>query len=174
MPSTDKDLQCREIITKAVCGKGRKFSQKTHTVMLKENASNILGCWIINHTYHAEKVGDAVEVAGSYDVQTWVSLNDNTDTKIVKEKVSFHESVPLAFFDANSRGELEVYSHATQEPSCVEARISSNGDSIEVKVESEFEVEVIGETKLCVVTCDDCDIEDFDDLDADSLIDDLD
>ena len=55
-----------------------------------------------------------------------------------------------------------------------------------MKVESEFAVEVIGETKLCVVVCDNCDdgekdvdfddledVEDFDDLDGD-FIDDLD
>ncbi len=34
--SLDKDLQCREIITKAVCGKGRKFS---HSNSYRDSAS---------------------------------------------------------------------------------------------------------------------------------------
>lgn len=185
MPSTDKEMQCREIITKAVCGKGRKFSQRTHTITPKQTPSNILGCWIINHTFEANKVGDVIEVAGSYDVQIWVSFNKNTDTVVIKENVAYVENVPLSFFDSNCRGKLEIFADSTQQPTCLEAKIV-NGGSILVKVESEFAVEVIGETKLCVVICDSCDegekdvdfedledVEDFDDLDGD-LIDDLD
>lgn len=185
MPSTDKEMQCREIITKAVCGKGRKFSGRTHTITPKQTPSNILGCWIINHTFDATKVGDVIEIAGSYDVQIWVSYNNNTDTSVIKENVSFVENVPLSFYDSNCRGKVEIFSQATQQPNCLEARIVNSGDIL-VKVESEFAVEVIGETKLCVVICDNCDdgdkdidfddledVEDFDDLDGD-LIDDLD
>jgi spore coat protein E len=187
MPSVDKELQCREIVTKAVCGKGRKFFRKTHTITPKHSPSNILGCWVINHSFEAAKVGDVIEVTGSYDVQIWVSYNNNTDTAVIKENVSFAESVPLSFFDSNCRGKLEIHAQASQQPNCVEARISSSGDSIIVKVESEFVVEVIGETKLCVVVCDRCDeeekdmdfddfddVEEFDDLDPNSIIDDLD
>lgn len=184
MPSTNKEMQCREIITKAVCGKGRKFSQRSHTITPKQSPSNILGCWIINHSFDASKVGDVIEVAGSYDVQIWVSFNNNTDTAVIKEKVNFVENVPLSFFDNNCRGNLEIMAQATQQPNCLEARIV-NGD-IMVRVESEFAVEVVGETKLCVVICDNCDdekdvdfedledVEDFDELDPDMIIDDLD
>ncbi|HJV45368.1 MAG TPA: outer spore coat protein CotE [Bacillota bacterium] len=186
MPSTDKEMQCREIITKAVCGKGRKVSLRTHTITPKQRPTNIMGCWIINHSFDANKVGDVIEVAGSFDVQIWVSYNNNTDTTVIKENVAYVEQVPLSYFDTNCRGKLEIMAHATQHPNCLEAKISKSGDSIKVKVESEFEVEVIGETKLCVVLCDSCgdgekdvdfddveDIEDFDDLD-DTIIDDLD
>lgn len=55
MSYTEKDIQCREIITKAVCGKGRKFSQATHTVTPSHSPTSILGCWIINHTFQAER-----------------------------------------------------------------------------------------------------------------------
>jgi len=186
MPSTDTEMQCREIITKAVCGKGRKVSLRTHTITPKQKPSNILGCWIINHSFDANKVGDVIEVAGSYDVQIWVSFNKNTDTAVIKENVSFVENVPLSFFDNNCRGKLEVHAQALQQPNCLEAKISGTGDSILVKVESEFAVEVVGETKLCVVICDSChddekdvdfdDLEDFDDFDDldDNIIDDLD
>jgi spore coat protein E len=187
MPSTDKDLQCREIITKAVCGKGRKFSQRTHTITPKQSPSNILGCWIVNHSFDAEKAGDVIEVTGSYDVQIWVSHNNNTDTSIIKEHVSYVESVPLSFYDSNCRGNMEICAQETQQPNCVEAKVSTSGDVIVVKVESEMAVEVVGETKLCVVICDHCDdgdkdvdfddledFEDFDDLDPDTIIDDLD
>ena len=35
--------QCREIITKAICGKGRKFSTVTHTVTPPNGPTSILG-----------------------------------------------------------------------------------------------------------------------------------
>ena len=52
----------REIITKAVVAKGRKFTKSNHTIKPLHNPSSILGCWIINHTYEAEKIGKKVEV----------------------------------------------------------------------------------------------------------------
>ena len=51
--SLDKDLQCREIITKAVCGKGRKFSHVSHTVTPPYSPTSILGAWIINNQFEA-------------------------------------------------------------------------------------------------------------------------
>ncbi|WP_422664944.1 outer spore coat protein CotE [Aneurinibacillus uraniidurans] len=82
MSSTNKEVQCREIITKAVCGRGRKFSETTHTVTPSHKAVTILGAWVINHTYRANKIGEAVEVSGSYEFNIWYSYNNNTDTKV--------------------------------------------------------------------------------------------
>ncbi len=39
----------KEIVTKAVIGKGKKLFTTDHVVELKEDASTILGCWVINH-----------------------------------------------------------------------------------------------------------------------------
>lgn len=190
MSGTDKDLQYREIIVKAVCGKGRKFSQAAHTVTPNHSPSTILGAWIINHTYETSKSGDVVEVVGSYDINIWYSYDNNTRTEVTKENVSYVEQVPLSYVDNNYRGETEVSAIATQQPNCIEAVVNSSNDGIYVKVEREFTVEVVGETKVCVVVnpegCDDmcekdfdfeeefADDESIDDLDPDVIIDDLD
>ena len=55
MAITDKDLEFREIITKAVCGRGRKFSQVTHSITPPHPPTSILGAWIINNQYEAVK-----------------------------------------------------------------------------------------------------------------------
>jgi len=52
----------REIITKAVVAKGRKFTQSTHTISPSQKPTSILGGWIINHKYDAEKIGKTVEI----------------------------------------------------------------------------------------------------------------
>jgi spore coat protein E len=183
--SLNKDFKTREIITKAVCGKGRKFSQATHTVLPPNSPSSILGAWIINHSFEAQKAGDVIEVVGTYDINVWYSYAKNTKTDVAKETVSYVEQVPLSYLDSNSREEtLEVTAKATQEPNCIEAKVSSTGDGVVIHVEREFTVECLGETKVCVV-CVDTDEddkefdfeeidEDFDDLDPDLFIDDLD
>lgn len=149
---SDKDLQYREIITKAVCGKGRKFSQVSHTVVPPQAPTSILGAWIINNQYEAVKSGDGVEVIGTYDINIWYSYDKNTKTDVAKETVSYVDVVPLSYLDKKHRSSTaEVSAVATQEPNTVEANVSSSGDSVIIRVEREFQVELIAETKVYVV-----------------------
>lgn len=151
---TDRDLQCREIITKAVCGKGRKFSQVSHTVIPPHAPTSILGAWIINNQYEAQKSGESVEVIGTYDINIWYSYDKNTKTDVAKETVSYVDVVPLSYLDKKHRGSTaEVSAVATQEPNCIEASVSSGGDGVRIRVEREYKVEMIAETKVCVVVC---------------------
>ncbi|ALS27911.1 outer spore coat protein CotE [Paenibacillus cisolokensis] len=187
MALADKQLQFREIITKAVCGKGRKFSTVTHTVTPPHHPTSILGAWIINHQYEAVRSGDGIEVIGTYDINIWYSYNKNTQTDVAKETVSYVENVPLSYVDPKHRASTEeVSADATQEPNCIEANISSNGSSVAIRVEREFAVELVAETKVCVAVnpngCDDLDgkdiefgigDDDFEDLDPDLLDDEL-
>lgn len=39
----------REIVTKAVIGKGKKTFTSTNSVTVENKPSTILGCWVINH-----------------------------------------------------------------------------------------------------------------------------
>ncbi|MBB5171992.1 outer spore coat protein CotE [Texcoconibacillus texcoconensis] len=185
MSPTDKDLNYREIITKAVCGKGRKFSQASHTMSPSEKPTSILGCWIINHQYDAEKKGDAIEVNGRYDINIWYSYSNNTQTDVATETVSYTDIVPLVMHDENVLSDdLEVIARAIQQPNTLEALVEPNGYDVSVEVEREFIVEVVGETKISVyvnpdgVSDDwdekiwDVDIEDeeFEDLDPNFLM----
>ena len=76
----------REIITKAVVGKGRKYTKSTHTCESNNEPTSILGCWVINHSYEARKNGKHVEIEGFYDVNTWYSFDGNTKTEVVTER----------------------------------------------------------------------------------------
>ncbi|MEQ6375408.1 outer spore coat protein CotE [Bacillaceae bacterium S4-13-58] len=158
------DQEYREIITKAVCGKGRKFSQETHTLTPLHRPSSILGCWIINHIYKAKKKGNYVEISGTYEANVWYSYNDNTKTEVVTEKIPYVDKVKLSVKDKNTiNDELEVVANVIQQPNCLECNISHEGHKIEVEVEREFVVEVIGETKVVVkVNPDGLESDDFD------------
>ncbi|MFC4304775.1 outer spore coat protein CotE [Cohnella boryungensis] len=187
MAIADSRLQRREIITKAVCGKGRKFSTITHNVTPPHHPTSILGAWIINHQYEAVKSGNGIEVIGSYDINIWYSYSKNSQTDVAKETISYVELVPLSYVDPKHRSSTEeVSADATQEPNCVEATISSNGTSVLIRVEREFAVEMVAETKVCVIVDpngsedDGKNIDfslgeegDYEDLDSDLLEDDL-
>lgn len=140
----------REIITKAVVAKGRKYTQSKHTICPDHDPSSILGCWIINHKYEAKKVGKTVEIKGTYDINVWYSYCDNTKTEVVTDRVSYEDVVKLKHRDPGSFDDQEVIARVLQQPNCCEAVISQSGNKIIVHVEREFLVEVIGETKVCV------------------------
>lgn len=188
--NTDRAVEYRQIVTKAVCGKGRKFSQVTHSIHPPEQIFHILGAWVINHTHEQTKIGEAVEVRGSYDVNIWYSTKGNTKTDVMKETVRYVEQIPLTYYDRHTReGTVQVASTCTQSPNCVEAKLSPHRDLISVRVEKEFVVELVGETKMCVAVFqnDLSDLDDkekdfvgyseeedsFDDLDPDLVFDDL-
>lgn len=159
----------REIITKAVVGKGRKFTQSSHTLAPKNRPTSILGCWVIKHEYKAKKSGSNVEVDGRYDVNIWYSYNNNTKTEVWTETVSYKDNIKLRYKDEDSIGDdYEVIVRVLQQPNCLECTISPNGNKTIVQVERELLAEVIGETKVCVaVNPKGCDDEDEFDLDVD-------
>ncbi|UHA73060.1 outer spore coat protein CotE [Paenibacillus sp. 481] len=141
----------REIITKAVCGKGRKFSVVTHKVTPPHNPTSILGAWIINHQYEAVRAGDGIEVIGTYDINIWYSYSNNSQTDVAKESISYVELVPLSYVDPRHRTSTEeVTAESVQEPNCVEASVSASGTSVSIRVEREFAVEMVAETKVFV------------------------
>lgn len=151
MTAAYKQLQRREIVTKAVCGKGRKFSTVSHAVTPPHQPTSILGAWIINHQYEAVRAGEGIEVIGTYDVNIWYSHHKNSQTEVAKETLSYVEHVPLSFIDPHHRpSTVEVMALATQEPNCIEATISSSGTSVILRVEREFAVELMAETKVIV------------------------
>jgi len=170
----------REIITKAVVGKGRKHSKTTNTITPSFSPSSILGCWVINHVYDARKVKEGVEVSGKYDINIWFSHHDNTKTEVVQESVRYDDLVRLKFRDDQySDEDCEVIAKALKHPNCIDAVISPNGNKFIVTVEKEILVEIVGETKVVVAIApdgawdDDSDFidDDFEDLNPDFIID---
>ncbi len=149
--------QYREIITKAVVAKGRKFTKANHKIQPGQKPSSILGCWIINHNYHAKKKGKKVEIHGNYDINIWYSHHDNTKTEVVTERVSYVEEIRLKYRNDEYFDDNEVLARVVQQPNCVECQITTHGGKISVVVEREFLTEVIGETKLVVAVSDSAD-----------------
>lgn len=169
MANTDRAVEYRQIISRAICGKGRKFSQVTHSIHPPDQIYHILGAWVINHSFESSKVGEAVEVRGTYDLNIWYSTKGNTKTDVSKETVRYVEQIPLTYYDRHTReGTVQVSAVCTQAPNCVEAKLSPHRDLISVKVEKEIVVEMVGETKVTVAVFPH-DLSEWDDKDKDFL-----
>lgn len=148
---SEKPLEYRQIITKAVCGRGRKFCQSVHAIAAPDDISNILGAWAINHSFTASKAGESVEVRGRFDLNIWYSTRGNTKTEVFKETIHYVERIPLSYYDKNLKEEtITVNATVTQSPNCVEATLSSENDTILARIEKELTVELEGETKIAV------------------------
>ena len=39
----------KEIVTKAIIGKGKKYFKNNYSISVSDNPTTVLGCWVINH-----------------------------------------------------------------------------------------------------------------------------
>src|SRR5699024_8707416 len=122
----------------------------TNQVLPLHEPTNILGCWIINHNYHAHRIDDSVvEVHGTYDINVWYSYDDETSTDVEKEIVDYCDVIELSNKDKHwYLRDDKVIAVRRRYPNCLQCKLEEDG--ISVKVEREFAVNVIGETKVDV------------------------
>lgn len=136
----------REIVTKAVIGKGKKTFTTTESITPEIQPTTILGCWVINHSFKGSKNGDRINIDGSYDVNIWYSCQDDTKTEVVRKNTTYTESVLLPKRTSEDLQNEEVVIRSLKQPTCIRADIV-NG-TIEYTIEKELGVEVVGDTKV--------------------------
>ena len=135
----------KEIVTKAVIGKGKKMFTTKNTVTVENSPSTILGCWVINHNFHGEKVGDQIIISGSYDVNIWYSYDRDTKTDVVKETKTYQEVVHMRNQEEDTTGE-EIIVRSLKQPTCSD--VSIEGKEIHYTIEKELGIELVGDVKV--------------------------
>lgn len=140
----------REIVTKAVIGKGRLFNTSDALIKPEQNPSKVLGCWIINHYYVSSIEGDKIIAKGKYDLHVWYGINNDTDTFIHKQTIEYIEEYNVKM----KNGEIlcssqELITKSIKYPTCNSLSLNDNGQ-ISISIEKELAVDVIGETTLRV------------------------
>ena len=58
----------KEIVTKAVIGKGRKSFRNRYEAITPDKIDTVLGCWVINHSMSGVNDNGRVKIIGSFDV----------------------------------------------------------------------------------------------------------
>lgn len=152
----------KEIVTKAVIGKGKKTFTTTNSVTPECNASTILGCWVINHNFKGYKTGDTVTVEGSYDINIWYSCQNDTKTEVTRQTDTYKEVVNVPRkSDTNITSDEEIIVRSLKQPSCIKAEIKDG--KIVYTIEKDLGIEIVGDTKVKIAI--DEDEDDWDILD---------
>ena len=137
----------REIVTKAVIGKGKKLFSNNYTLTPEENPTTILGCWVINHKFKGQKENDKIRVEGTCDVNIWYSYDNDTKTIVSKQTISYSELLNVKRTkELESNSQEEIIVRSLKQPSCTKVEI--NGEKIEYSIEKELGIEIVGDTKM--------------------------
>ena len=145
----------REIVTKAVLGKGKKIFTHSHFIDVSNTPTNVLGCWVINHNFKGNKEDSNIVVNGSYDINIWYSYDNDTKTDVVKETFNYKETVHIREKDGVDYTDASIIVRSLKDPTCKEVKIEEN--KINYTVEEELGIELVGDTKVKILVDDNMD-----------------
>lgn len=153
----------KEIITKAVIGKGKKTFTNKYTLEVPNKVDTVLGCWVINHNIFGSNDYGKVLIKGSFDVNIWYSYDDNTKTSVITDTISYEERLNVKLRNEDTLTDSsEIIVRALRNPNCIEA--TSDGNKINYEIEKEIGIEIVGDTKVRILT--DNEIDDYDILES--------
>ena len=151
----------KEIVTKAVIGKGKKKYKDTYEITVDQKPSTVLGCWIINHNFEAKEENNKILIHGSYDANIWYSYDNDTKTTVVSKKITYQEEEQLTIKDKNIVNK-DIIIRSLKQPTCISAK--EDGNIIKLEIEKELGIEIIGDAKVKISSVDDME-ETWDNLD---------
>lgn len=144
----------REIVTKAVVGKGKKYFKNVYKLRTEATPSTVLGCWVINHKFKGYKSGDKIMIDGSFDVNMWYSFEDDSKTGVVNKRIDYSEGVMVKTKEETDlANDIEIIVRNLKQPNCT--RVEIKDGEIEFEIEKELGIELVGDTKVKVNVEDD-------------------
>jgi len=163
----------KEIVTKAVVGKAKKNSVSKFVVRPEETPDTILGCWVINHNFEGRNQNGVVSINGAFDVNVWYSYNNDTKTAVSTKRFNYEDKMNIRLKDgARLNDASEIIVRSLNQPTVTDVKIN-NGD-VNLSIEKELGVEIVGNTMIKVSVEDDPDdyevLEDLDDEEVDNEI----
>lgn len=136
----------KEIVTKAVIGKGKKYYRNTYTVDTESTPNTVLGCWVINHKFQGHEANGKIEIDGSFDVNLWYSYDNDTKTSVMTKTIPYKEIVTVSQKADTDSNEKDIIVRSLKQPNCISAK--ENGNTIVIDIEKELGVEIVGDTKV--------------------------
>ena len=163
----------KEIVTKAVIGKGKKYFKNSYNLLAEHNANTILGCWVINHNFKGSVSGDKVIIDGNFDINIWYSYDDDKKTAVSSKNIPYTEVVSIKTKPGTSLQGSDIIVRALKQPNC--SNVKAKDDVIDFDIEKELGIEVVGDTKVKIMVEDDEDKwEVFDDNVTDETLEEID
>lgn len=145
----------KEIVTKAVVGKGKKHFKNNYKLEAENEPTTVLGCWVINHKFKGYKSGDKIGVDGSFDINIWYSYDNDSKTTVINKKIDYNDLFNVKLKEnADLTGDTDIIVRSLKQPTCSGVNIE-NGKTISFNIEKELGVEIVGETKVKIAVEDD-------------------
>lgn len=145
----------REIVTKTIVGKGKKEYSNKYSVKTEQFPNTVLGCWIINHRFSGTNEKNAVGIKGTFDVNVWYSYDNDSKTSVTTKSFSYDEEMRLRVKDMDAlNNNNEIIVRSLKQPTVQNVNINNNGE-IDLTIEKELGVEIVGEGKVKIETLDD-------------------
>ena len=85
----------KEIVTKAIIGKGKKDFKDVYTIIPDVNPSTVLGCWVINHNFKGYPSNGKIVIDGSFDVNIWYSYDNDTKTNVINKTITYSDTTSV-------------------------------------------------------------------------------
>ena len=85
----------KEIVTKAVIGKGKKYYKNKYSIQTEHTPTTVLGCWVINHNFKGYEENGKIIVDGSFDVNIWYSYDNDSKTTVITKKINYIEQATI-------------------------------------------------------------------------------
>lgn len=143
----------KEIVTKAIIGKGKKFFKNNYEITTEQTPSTILGCWVINNKFKGYKTGEKIGVDGSFDVNIWYSYDNDSKTTVVTKNITYNDLFNVKTKEESDNTDTEIIVRSLKQPNCV--KVDIDGNTIKFDIEKEQGVEIVGETKMKIEVADD-------------------
>ena len=139
----------KEIVTKAIIGKGKKTTNLDHVIETDDNINTVLGCWVINHNFNGINTNGKILVNGEYDINVWYSYDNNTKTNVMVRKFNYSDTMNVKIKENGEvNNQTEIIVRALTQPSVTD--VSVDGTTINLSVHKEMGVEVVGDAKVKV------------------------
>lgn len=138
----------KEIVTKAIIGKGKKYYKNNYVIETEFEPTTVLGCWVINHKFKGSEVGGKIVVDGSFDVNIWYSYENDTKTTVITKTLSYSETVSVRQRETTDSSTKDIIVRSLKQPNCINAR--EKDKSISIDIEKELGIEIVGDTKVKV------------------------
>ncbi len=142
----------KEIVTKAIIGKGKKYYKNTYTIDTENIPTTVLGCWVINHKFKGSEVSGKIVIEGSFDVNIWYSYSKDTKTTVITKKIPYSETVMVKQREDSDSTVKDIIVRSLKQPNCTNA--TAEGKTITIDIEKELGIEIVGDTKIKVAVSD--------------------
>lgn len=140
----------KEIVTKAVIGKGKKKFITKSEITPEVVPTTVLGCWVINHNFKGYPNSGKIVIDGSFDVNIWYSYDNDTKTNVISKKITYSNTSSVKVKgNTEITPDTEVIIRSLKQPTCSKVEIVDG--NITFHIDKELGIEIIGDTKAKIL-----------------------